>query len=119
MEQHERLELYEKALKDWSKPYGYGSNTGVGFCCYFNRQHFLNAYHNFEEIFPELYKQRRTPRACLDHYTEFGSRDEGRKQRVEALKAAIELCRNPRVEKNSTSMFMRLWSLLFPRRNKH
>ena len=41
----ERLELYKKALLDWTeRPYDELVNTNLGLCAYFKHSHKINAY---------------------------------------------------------------------------
>ena len=100
MKLEQRLEAYINALKDWKAPMesmekitddmqGKHYPTEWGFCWYFN------AYVRLEECFfydlDELISQRITGDRNEWHYTDKGSTESGRKQRVNALKEAIIL----------------------------
>lgn len=89
MTQKEELDLYRKALVDWTDEADF---TFCGFCWYFLSSHDIWVYKEFEFVLPTLYGQRLKDGA--DHYKYAGCNPEGRQQRVQALKNAIEILEN-------------------------
>lgn len=106
MNKKERLKLYKKALEDWSADtfeshLCYMNVTYSGFCWYFRKVHDIKDIHalTFKEILPELYRFRTQKEGSSffwngqgsDGQEPFGLTHNGREERVEALKKAIEL----------------------------
>lgn len=104
MNEKERLKLYKKALEDWSADtfnsnLCYMNETFSGFCWYFHKVHGINFYGSkFKERLPELYKFRTKEGVSFvwngqgsDGQEPFGLTHNGREERVEALKKAIDL----------------------------
>lgn len=104
MTEKERLELYKKALVDWSadtfeSSLCYMNETYLGFCWYFQKVYGIDiCTSTFDEILPELYEFRTSEGPAFlwrglgyDGKEPFGRAYNGREERVEALKKAIEL----------------------------
>lgn len=95
MTEKEELDLYREALVDWEQPIEccHSNFTEYGFCWYFRYIHDMWLYNGtFKIALPILFEQR-VYNASF-HYNELGDRPEGRQQRVQALKNAIEILEN-------------------------
>ena len=78
----QRLEVYKRALKDFSKPIHF--HTDAGFCYYFNDSLDIFTYSEFFSVLPELYKFKPRKKAAMFW---FSAKD--LKPRIAALKKAI------------------------------
>lgn len=103
MTKQQELEFYKCALMDWSKPVdeAFETNTRFGFCAYFMWREFpidieevIESFdgHNLGEDFNTLYSLRTNKLFCSRYwFSGVGTTEKGRKERVKALKKAIEI----------------------------